>query len=169
VASSYRAWIEELEQAEEQARQEEEQKRQQGIASAANELRELQKAQSQVSNRLDISGGVTPTEASESWPSTRAQENSTMAGTNSLEAKLRALSPQASQRIRAASEAMEQVIASGNDGQFEAAESYADIAGRLLSRPNRVASAIADGARPAIITTAGRLLGAMWRFAVNMR
>ena len=140
VVTAYRGWLEELEQAEDAARSSEDQKRQQGLANARNELRELQKRQSLVSEKLDRADQRESAELGKSWPSARMEQNTNIQATRSLEAKVRAFSPEASGRIKAAVEAMNKTLENGNGEQYPAAESFSDLSGRLLRQAERAAS-----------------------------
>lgn len=137
--SQYREWLDELEQAEEKARQQAEQKRQEGLTSARNQLKELQKRQTEVSQRLDKSASRSEQELTTNWPSTRMMQNTNIKGTSSLEAQLRSLSPQAGERIKAAADAMKLTVESGGQQSFSQAESAADMAGRLLRQAQSAA------------------------------
>ena len=132
IAGSYKTWIDELEAKEDQARQEQERKRQEGLANAQNTLRELQRRQTTVSNILDKSTTQNPEQLAEKWPTARMEENTNIEEGNKFEAELRSLSPAASQRMKAALEAMKIAVGKGNERQFSEAESAADAAGRLL-------------------------------------
>lgn len=132
AVAKFRDWISELEAAEDAVRAKQEQERQNGLASAQDELKELQKAQGQISSRLDRSASTDGKELAEKWPAIRMAQNGNMTNTNRLENKLRALSPQAATRIKAATEAMGQTLENGNADKFVQAESYSDLAGRLL-------------------------------------
>jgi len=128
----FRGWIEELEAKEDEVRNKRDQERQQGLASARNELRELQKRQGEISAELDRATDRKPADMNASWPSTRLKQNTNARETAALEGKMRSLSPGAGARIKAAAEAMESTIKSGNEKDFALAESAADLSGRLL-------------------------------------
>lgn len=140
ITPQYRKWIEELEAKEDQARGQEEQKRQEGLSSARNEIRELQKRQGDISERLDKSDQKKPEDMAKVWPAARMEQNTNIQGTKSLEAKMRSLSPSASERIRAAMEAMGKTLEAGNLDTFPIAESSSDLAGRLLRQAERAAA-----------------------------
>lgn len=140
TTSVYRKWIEELESKEDEIRNKEEQKRQEGLASARNEMRELQKRQAAISERLDRAAERKPEEVAKNWPAARMEQNTNIQGTKGLEAKLRALAPNASERVRAAVDSMGKTIEAGNSETFPAAESFSDLAGRLLRQAEKAAS-----------------------------
>ena len=147
TVTKYRRWIEELEQMETKTRRENEQKRRQGLSSAQNKLKELQRRQGQVSSRLDRAATKKHEELSENWPSTRMLQNTNLQGTKSLEAQLRALSPRSSERVKVAIQAMQAAIESGNADSFVQAESAADMAGRLLRQAQSAAQQSAQQRR----------------------
>jgi hypothetical protein len=139
LASQYRAWIEELEAKEDQLRAKLEKQRQQGIANAQNDLRELQQRQDQISTDLDRATERLA-DVEQKWPAARAAENSNISQANGLLGKLRALSPNAGERLNAAIEAMGLALTSGDGAQFAQAESASDLAGRLLRDAQQAAS-----------------------------
>jgi hypothetical protein len=136
----YRAWIEELEQAEDKAREQEEKQRQEGLASARDQMRELQKRQGEISADLDRAGERAKSELETQWPSTRMKQNANTKETKRLEGQMRSLSPQANQRIQAAIQAMEGTGEHGNNGDYAMAESNSDLAGRLLRQAESAAA-----------------------------
>lgn len=135
----YRQWIEELEAKEDAARKEQEQARQQGLADARNVMKELQRRQGTVSTKLDKAAERTQSELEQSWNAVRMDQNSNIKAAKELEGQLRALSPEAGERIKAASEAMEATVSSGNEGKYGEAETSSDIAGRLLQQADSAA------------------------------
>ncbi len=139
TVESYRQWIEALEAKEDASRAEQEKQRQQGLANAQNQLRELQKRQSQVSTKLDKATERQSQDLQDSWASVRMDQNSNIKGTKELEGQLRSLSPTAGERMKAATEAMEATVNSGNQAQFADAESASDMAGRLLQQAESAA------------------------------
>ncbi|HET9237451.1 MAG TPA: hypothetical protein VFO10_09380 [Oligoflexus sp.] len=139
TVESYRQWIEALESKEDQSRAEQEKQRQQGLANAQNQLRELQKRQSSVSTKLDKAAQREEKDLQESWASVRMDQNSNVKGTRELEAQLRSMSPTAGERMKAAVQAMEATIDSGNENKFADAESASDMAGRLLQQAESAA------------------------------
>lgn len=132
TASSYKTWIDELEAKEDQARQDQERKRQEGLANAQNTLRELQRRQATVSNALDKAATQTLEQLADKWPAARMEQNTNIEEGGRFEAELRSLSPAASQRMKAALDAMKIAVGNGNDRKFTEAETAADAAGRLL-------------------------------------
>lgn len=136
----YRAWIEELEQAEDKAREQGEKQRQEGLASARDQMRELQKRQGEISAELDRAGERSQSELESQWPATRMKQNANIKDTKRLESQMRSLSPQANARVQAAVQAMEGASESGNDNNFGLAESNSDLAGRLLRQAESAAS-----------------------------
>ncbi len=139
TTAEYRSWIEELEAKEDEVRAEMEKKRQEGLASAQNELRELQRRQGQISQELDRAELQTGDQLSDKWPSMRMEQNTNLQATKKVEGQLRSLSNQASQRIKAAAESMKQTLESGNGKAFVEAESSSDMAGRLLRQAENAA------------------------------
>lgn len=128
----YRAFIEDLEAKEDKMRDAEEKERQEGLASARDTLRELQKRQGEVSGELDRAGERSKSDLDTQWPATRMKQNANSKETRQLEGQMRSLSPQANERIRAAIEAMEGTSQYGESGNYQLAESASDLAGRLL-------------------------------------
>lgn len=137
TVGEYRKWIEELEAAEEASRKQQEQKRQQGLANARNELRELQVEQGKISQKLDKAAERDKSEIADSWMTTRMKQKTNASKTGQLEAKMRALSPEAAARVKAAQKAMENAIETGDGERFVEAESYSDVAGRLLRQASK--------------------------------
>jgi hypothetical protein len=138
----YRQWIEDLEAAEDQHREQQEKQRQEGLANAQNELKELQKRQGEISQKLDRSIEKMESQKEqldEEWPATRMSQNANIKDTRRLENQLRSLSPTAGARIKAAIEAMEGTLENGNNGKYPVAESASDLAGRLLRQAESAA------------------------------
>ena len=134
TVADYREWITELETAEDAKRKQLEEKRRQGLASAQNKLRELQKQQGQISSILDKASEQPVEGLKESWPIARMKQNTNIKETTQLEASMRMLSPNAAYRVQAAIKAMKATLKSGNDNSFVQAESASDLAGRLLRK-----------------------------------
>lgn len=135
----YRAWIEALEAAEDKTRETEERQRQEGLASARNVLKELQKRQGEISGDLDKAAQRPKDQMDEQWPATRMKQNTNVKETKRLESQMRSLSPTAGQRIQAAVEAMEMTNNNGSEGNYQVAESASDLAGRMLRQADSAA------------------------------
>jgi hypothetical protein len=140
MGTRYRGWIEELEAREDEFRASLEKRRQEGLASAQNELKELQERQGQVSRALDRAEQRPLGTLREGWPAARMNENSNVQAGARLESKLAALSPQAAERLKAALGAMTRTLDHGNGDRFVPAESESDLAGRLLRQSQQAAS-----------------------------
>lgn len=139
TATEYRAWIEELEKAEDESRNKAEKKRQKGIANARNQLRELQKRQGAISKQLDRADIQEPKNLSDNWPASRMKQNQNLRGTKRLEAQLRAVAPTASERIKYAVKSMSFTLNAGNKKEFTQAEEASDLASRLLRQAQNAA------------------------------
>jgi hypothetical protein len=139
AVGTYRAWLQDLESQEDKMRDEQDRQRQEGLASARDVLKELQKRQGEISSELDRSDERPPEQLASQWPSTRLKQNTNTKETRQLEGRMRGLAPTAAQRIKAAAEAMAQATDFGNKGVFNKAESYADLAGRLLRQAESAA------------------------------
>lgn len=139
VVSRYRAWIDELEAKEDESRKRRESERQRGLASAENELRELQRRQGEISAGLDRAQSREGNELAKGWPGLRGSQNGNIKGTRGLEGKVRAFSPGAEVRLKAAVEQMEKTVERGNGADFPGAESSSDLAGRLLRQAEQAA------------------------------
>ncbi|MDD1422373.1 hypothetical protein MEO40_25330, partial [Dolichospermum sp. ST_sed1] len=137
--TKYRDWLNELEAAEDKSREEKQKEREQGLADARDEIRELQKTQGQISAKLDRSIGREQQELQDSWPLVNMNQNANINKSKGVEAQLRAISPEASRRVQAAIEAMEQTGKEGNEGKFAEAETNSDLAGRLLRQADSAA------------------------------
>lgn len=137
TVADYRSWIEELELAEDQYREAMEKKRQKTLSSARNEIKELQKRQGKISKSLDQAQTKSQEKMSDSWPSSRMKQQTNLNGTKNLEAKMRAMAPEAAERLKAANDSMKQTLEMGNKGKFVNAESHSDLAGRLLHQANK--------------------------------
>jgi hypothetical protein len=135
----YRKWIEELEKIEDEQREKKERKRQQGLASARNVMRELQKRQGKISTKLD-KAKINEKEVSESWASTRMKQNTNANETRRVENQVRALAPKVAIRMKQAVKSMEKTVETGNAGNYVAAESSSDLAGRLLRQAQQAAN-----------------------------
>lgn len=135
----YRQFIEDLEAKEDASRKQQEESRQQGLADARNTMRELQRRQGSVSTKLDKADSRSKDELEQSWNSVRLDQNSNIKGAKELEGQLRSLSPEAGERIKAASEAMEATVSNGGEGKFGDAETSSDVAGRLLQQADSAA------------------------------
>ncbi len=142
--AKYRVWIDELEAKEDESRKRREAERQRGLASTENELRELQRRQGEVSGGLDRAQSRQANEVEANWPGLRTIENGNLKGAKSLEGKVRAFAPGAEARLKAAAIQMQQTIDHGNAGQFPAAESSSDMAGRLLRQAEQAAQRAQD-------------------------
>jgi hypothetical protein len=140
LASDYRAWIEELEAKEDAVRARQEQERQQGVANARNELREIQQRQDQISSSLDRASDIASDETSRKWSAARPLQNSNVKQSKGLLQKLKALAPNAGERLERAIEAMEQTTTAAESSQWAQAEQAADLAGRLLRDADQAAS-----------------------------
>lgn len=135
----YRGWIESLEAAEDKMREQEEKQRQEGLASARDTMRELQKRQGEISADLDRAGERSQADLEQKWPNARMKENTNAKETKRLESQMRSLSPNANTRIQAAQQAMESTLEYGNQGNYQLAESSSDLAGRLLRQAEKAA------------------------------
>ncbi len=132
TVSSYRQWIDSLEAQEDKEHESLEKQRQKGLASARDELQELQKRQINVSKLMHGADSKTRSILEENWAAARMHENTNVAAGLKLEEKLKALAPESAERLSAAVEAMKLTIEKGNSGDFIAAESFADLSSRLL-------------------------------------
>ncbi|MEN9834850.1 MAG: hypothetical protein RL011_1043 [Pseudomonadota bacterium] len=139
TVTEYRSWLQELEALEDKMRDEDDKSRQQGLSSARDTLKELQKLQGEISAELDRASEREQDQLSDQWPGTRAKQNSNIKATKALEGQLKTLSPNAAMRIQAAGEAMEQVIEAGGAADYRSAEAGADLAGRLLRQADSAA------------------------------
>ena len=137
LSSDYRVWIESLEKAEDQLRQQKDQKRQEGLASARKKLRELQKRQGKISTDLDNAYAQKKEDLEDKWPLIRLKQNTNSKETRKLTAQLKALSPSAGMRIEAAYKSMLGVLENGENSNYIKAESYSDLAGRLLRKAEK--------------------------------
>lgn len=132
TVSTYRQWIEQLEAQEDAEREQKEKDRKKGIASAKEELQQLQKRQLEISTRLHHADTRPKDEMAQDWPVTRMHENTNIEDTKKLESKLNALAPRSAERLRLAMESMKLTAESGETSDFIKAESLSDLAGRLL-------------------------------------
>lgn len=140
IVSEYQAWIESLEEAEDREREQRDAQEQEGLASAKDALRELQVAQGKISESLDKASEREQQSLVEGWPSVRMKQNTNREGTSRVEAELRRLSPRAAARVKAARESMSKVVESGEGEAFPEAESWSDLAGRLLRQAESATS-----------------------------
>ncbi len=138
TVSLYRQWIEQLEAQEDLEREQKEKDRKKGIASAKEELQELQKRQLEISTRLHHADTRPKDEMAQDWPVTRMHENTNIEDTKKLEEKLNALAPRSAERLRLAMESMKVTAESGDESNFVKAESLSDLAGRLLHQTSKM-------------------------------
>lgn len=140
LAPKYRSWIEALEQAEDLARERLKQERQQSLNQAENKLKQLQKEQSRVSALLDKATKRETSDLQKAWTTARTLETAIISQTSQMATQMKAVAPEAAERIEAAAEAMSQTIAAGDSEKFVAAESASDLAGRLLRNAQQKAN-----------------------------
>lgn len=133
MASKYREWINLLEKQEDAARRAKDQQRMAAMVAAANQLRALQRKQGEVSSALDRATERSA-EIATNWPMVRVKQNSNAKDTAKLGGQVSALAPLLGMRIRAAREAMDHTMKAGDSERYVVAESYADLAGRLLRK-----------------------------------
>ncbi len=133
----YKNWIGLLEKAEDQQKQKWEKEKRKALASAQEELRDLQKRQGEVSTKLDKAEERSVSELENQWPVARMKENMIAKDTKKLEAKIREFTPRGSLRLKFAHEAMKETLSHGNQKKFQQAESFSDQAGRLLRQALR--------------------------------
>ncbi|MFK7872016.1 MAG: hypothetical protein AB8C84_02440 [Oligoflexales bacterium] len=139
LGQQYRRWLNELEGLEDKQKSQQEQKRQQGLASAKATLRELQQRQTKISTTLD-QAETRQQKIDAQWPLTRMNQNSNIKLARKLTAQLQSLAPQAAQRLSAAHDSMLETIKYGGEKQYQAAETFADRAGRLLREAKKKTS-----------------------------
>lgn len=132
LAGSYRAWLEELEAQEDTHHRQLAQQAQQVISSARNLLQEMQQRQTRISTYLDKAMQRETEELQRGWPATRMQQKTNIKDAAPLLERLQTVSPLAVARLRSAVRAMRAAVTRGDAQQFAAAESHADLAGRLL-------------------------------------
>ena len=132
LVGEYRAWLEELEAAEDAHYEQVVQRAQQVIRAAQANLREMQQRQTRISTYLDKAAQRSTEDLQQGWAATRMRQNTNIAAAEPLLQQLQAVSPQAAQRLRNAVKAMQGTVDSGEAQEFIAAESHADLAGRLL-------------------------------------
>ncbi len=140
VTNQYREWIEALEKKEDEFFRKTEEKRMEGLSSAKETLKELQKRQGEISQSLDQASQKDSKVLEEKWPVTKMKQNSNEKETRQLEGQLRSLSPLAGERLKYAIEAMDQNISAGDQNNFQLSESSSDLAGRLLRQAQEDAS-----------------------------
>lgn len=139
LVASYKNWLDELEAAEDEEMQEEEKMRTEQLMSAREELKKLQKRQLDISKKVHGSDTKDPEELEKEWPITRMHQNSNIEDAKKLEALLNILTPNSSERLNAAIEAMKFTVESGEAGEYSHAESFADLATRLLHQASKMA------------------------------
>lgn len=134
TVSNYREWLEEIESLEDQAREDNEAKRQKGLTDARKVLKKLQDKQLEVSSRLDHAGSKIKEDLDEVWPIARRYQNSNINATKKFNNSLQKFSPNAAVRLAAALKSMKNTLLKGNKKNYIKAESYSDLAGRLLRK-----------------------------------
>ena len=108
------------------------QQAQQVIQAAQNDLREIQQRQTRISTYLDKAAQRNKEELQQGWATTRMRQNTNIGAAKPLLQQLQAVSPQAAQRLQNAVKAMQATVDSGEAQEFVTAESYSDLAGRML-------------------------------------
>ena len=139
TVETYRKWVENLEVSEDKSQEQTAKKRQKALSNAQNALKELQKRQSEVSKILDRAQTKNKKDLSFQWPTAKAIQGSNQKKTTQLENQLRAHSPRAARRIKAAAQSMDRVMKSGANDDFVKAESHSDYANRLLRQAQSAA------------------------------
>ncbi len=132
LVGAYRAWLDELEKAEDTHYEQSVQQAQQVLQAAQNDLRALQQRQTHISTYLDKAAQRQTEELQRGWAATRMRQNTNISTAKSLLQQLRAVSPLAAQRLQDAVQAMQGTVSNGEKQEFVAAESLSDLAGRLL-------------------------------------
>ena len=132
LVGAYRAWLAELEAAEDTHYQQLARKAEEVLQKAQNDLREMQQRQTRISTYLDKSAQREKSELQQGWAATRMRQNTNIKAAQPLLQQLQEISPLAAARLQTAVKAMQAAVASGEEGEFIAAESHADLAGRLL-------------------------------------
>lgn len=143
--AEFRSWIELLEKHEDEDRRKKEIKRQHGLASAQQKLHDLQKRQDKISGILDKSSQGNLSDLQENWPTTRLHQNTNLKEAQHLVAEMQSLSPQAGVRIQAATDAMGLSLEQGDSRNYVKAESFSDLAGRLLREARKAAMEAGHG------------------------
>ena len=138
AVSSYRQWIDELEAQEDKDRENLEKQRQKSLVSARDELQELQRRQLEVSKQMHRADSRTQDELAKDWTIARMHENTNISAAGKLEEKLNALTPHSAERLSAAVEAMKLTLENGNEADYVHAETFADLAGRLLHQASKM-------------------------------
>ncbi len=132
LVGAYRAWLEELEAAEDAHYEQLVQQAQQVLQAARDDLREMQQRQTRISTYLDKAAVRRRAELQQGWAATRMRQNTNISAAKPLVQQLQAISPLAAQRLQNAVQAMQGTVTSGETQEFVMAESHADLAGRLL-------------------------------------
>lgn len=132
AVSFYQEWLNELEQAEDKQREQLKQEMEKQLVSIREQLKNLQKKQSEISSLLDQSENKSNEQLTENWPITRLKQNSNIKNTKKLGDKLNSLVPNAGLRLEFAGEQMQKTVEKGNEKQFIQAETHSDLANRLL-------------------------------------
>lgn len=138
LVSYYRQWIDELEKLEDKEREERDQERNKGLVSARDELKELQRRQLEISKKLHGADTRSKEEMSKEWPVARMHENTNVQDAKKLEEKLNSMAPRSAERLSAAIEAMKYTLENGEASQFEQAETFANLASRLLHQASKM-------------------------------
>ncbi len=132
MASYYRQWINELEAEEDKDQSELDKERKNGLSSAEDDLKTLQRRQLEISRTLHNSEAQSQEDLKTRWPVARMHQNANIQDAKKLEDKLSALSSRSAERLSAAKEAMNLTEQNGELSDFSQAESFSDLAGRLL-------------------------------------
>jgi hypothetical protein len=155
----FRQWIEELEFVEDKEREEREKERQSGLASIREELKQLQKQQLEVSKHLHSSDTRSKDDLNQEWPIARMHQNSNIQDAGKLEQKLNALTPRSAERLSAAIESMKLAVQNGENSEFSQAESFADLASRLLHQASKMTEEDRQKSRSAYRNKSGQYYG----------
>ena len=129
----YKSWIEELEAYEDEAEKAMDKKREKSMASFKEELKKLQKQQDDISKDLDKANQPErKIKISSDEAFIRLKQTSNISGTKSLKMKMSSFMPKTKTRLDLAIDAMNQVVEKLDSKDYVTAESFSDLASRLL-------------------------------------
>jgi hypothetical protein len=139
LVSFYGQWIEDLEKVEDNEQKEQDQERSKGFVSIQKVLKELQRRQLEVTKRLHGADTRSKDELKKEWPIARMHQNTNVEEAKKLEGQLSLLAPRSAERLGVAMQAMQLTLQNGESEEFVQAESFADLASRLLHETSKLA------------------------------
>lgn len=159
LVSFYKQWTEELEKLEDKEREDSDKERDKGLVSALEMLKKLQRKQVEVSKYLHGSDTRSKEDLEKAWPSARMHQNTNIEESKKLSEFLSQMAPRSTERLNMAIESMNLTIQNGELAQYPQAESFADLASRLLHQASKMTEEERQNRRKAFRNSYGKYYG----------